>query len=80
MPAILSILLLSIGLNVYAQATGRVSGRVLDQTGAALAGVAIDLAVKIMTGMTIPFPDAPVSMPAAIPITMRIFGELNLSN
>ena len=45
MPAILPVLLLSIGVNVYAQATGRVSGRVLDQTGAALAGVAIDLAV-----------------------------------
>jgi hypothetical protein len=33
-------------VNVYAQATGRVSGRVLDQTGAALPGVAIDLVVN----------------------------------
>ena len=41
----LPVLLLSIGLNVNAQSTGRVSGRVLDQTGAALPGVAIDLMV-----------------------------------
>ena len=33
-------------LNASAQATGRVSGRVLDQTGAALPGVAIDLLVN----------------------------------
>ena len=43
---ILPVLLLSISLNVYAQATGRVGGRVLDQTGAALPGVAIDLMVE----------------------------------
>ena len=36
----------ALAVNVYAQATGRVSGRVLDQTGAALPGVAIDLVVN----------------------------------
>ena len=45
-PTILFALLLCIGVNVYAQAPGRVSGRVLDQTGAALPGVAIDLVVN----------------------------------
>jgi hypothetical protein len=43
---ILSALLLCLSANVYAQATGQVSGRVLDQTGAALPGVAIDLVVN----------------------------------
>jgi hypothetical protein len=42
-PAILFAALLWSGVSVYAQAQGRVSGRVFDQTGAALAGVAIDL-------------------------------------
>ena len=45
-PTILSALLLCASVNVYAQATGRVSGRVLDQTGAALPGAAIDLVVN----------------------------------
>ena len=45
-PPILSALLFCIVVNVYAQETGRVSGRVLDQTGAALPGVAIDLLVN----------------------------------
>ena len=45
-PTILSTLLLWIGVNAYAQTTGRVSGRVLDQTGAALPGVTIDLVVN----------------------------------
>ncbi len=45
-PTILLALLLCIGVNVYAQAPGRVSGRVLDQTGAVLPGVAIDLVVN----------------------------------
>ena len=45
-PTIFFALLLCIGVNVYAQAPGRVSGRVLDQTGAALPGVAIDLVVN----------------------------------
>src|SRR5262245_41324900 len=43
---ILSTFLLCLSVNAYAQSTGRVSGRVLDQTGAALPGVAIDLAVN----------------------------------
>jgi hypothetical protein len=42
--------------------------------------VAINLAVKITTGMAIPIPWTPASLPAAFPITMRIFGKLNLSN
>src|SRR5262245_34669102 len=45
-PTIFFALLLCIGVNVYAQAPGRVSGRVLDQTGAVLPGVAIDLVVN----------------------------------
>src|SRR5258706_15582375 len=45
-PAILSALLVCFAVNVYAQATGRVSGRVLDQTGAALPGVTIDLVIN----------------------------------
>src|SRR5688572_20596270 len=45
-PTILFSLLFCIGINVYAQTPGRVSGRVLDQTGAALPGVAIDLVVN----------------------------------
>ena len=43
---IVSALLLCAAVNTYAQSTGRVSGRVLDQTGAALPGVAIDLVVN----------------------------------
>src|SRR5262245_8795736 len=45
-PTILCGLVFCIGVNVYAQALGRVTGRVLDQTGAALPGVAIDLVVN----------------------------------
>jgi hypothetical protein len=45
-PTIFPALLLCISANVYAQPMGRVSGRVLDQTGAALPGVAIDLVVN----------------------------------
>lgn len=40
---ILVALLLCSGLNVLAQSPGRVSGRVFDQTGAALPGVSVDL-------------------------------------
>ena len=43
---VLSVLLLSTSVDVYAQSTGPVIGRVLDQNGAALPGVAIDLAVN----------------------------------
>ena len=43
---IVSALLLCAAVDTYAQSTGRVSGRVLDQTGAALPGVAIDLVVN----------------------------------
>jgi hypothetical protein len=42
-PTILFAVLLCSGVNVSAQAPGEVSGRVFDQTGAALPGVAIDL-------------------------------------
>ena len=45
-PTILWVLFLCTSVNVHAQPTGRVSGRVLDQTGAALPGVAIDLVVN----------------------------------
>ena len=45
-PAISFVLLLFLAVNAHAQAPGRVSGRVLDQTGAALPGVAIDLVVN----------------------------------
>ena len=45
-PTILFVLVFCIGANVYAQPPGRVSGRVVDQTGAALPGVAIDLVVN----------------------------------
>ncbi len=45
-PTILSVLVFCIRVNVHAQVPGRVSGRVLDQTGAALPGVAIDLVVN----------------------------------
>ncbi|MGH9884993.1 MAG: carboxypeptidase regulatory-like domain-containing protein, partial [bacterium] len=45
-PTILSALLLCIPVDAYAQPTGRVRGRVLDQTGAALPGVTIDLVVN----------------------------------
>ena len=44
--AILSVLLLCVGADVSAQPTGRVTGRVLDQTGAPLPGVAIGLVVN----------------------------------
>jgi hypothetical protein len=44
-PAVLPTLLLCAGVSVFAQSTGGVSGRVLDQTGAPLPGVAIDLVV-----------------------------------
>ena len=44
-PTVLSVMLLCTSVEVYAQAPGRVSGRVLDQTGAALPGVTIDLVV-----------------------------------
>ena len=36
---------LCITANVYAQSMGRVSGRVLDQTGGALPGVPVDLVI-----------------------------------
>jgi hypothetical protein len=42
----LSLILVCVAFNANAQSTGRVSGRVLDQTGAALPGVAIDLIVS----------------------------------
>ena len=45
-PTILSALLLCMSVSADAQSTGRVLGRVLDQTGAALPGVAIDLVVS----------------------------------
>ena len=45
-PAIISALLLCVSVKVYAQATGRIHGRVLDQTGAALPVVTIDLVVN----------------------------------
>ena len=45
-PTVLWVLLLCTSVNVHAQPTGRVSGRVLDQTGAALPGVTIDLVVN----------------------------------
>ena len=45
-PTIVSALLLCMTVNADAQSTGRVIGRVLDQTGAALPGVAIDLVVS----------------------------------
>ena len=43
---IVSLLLLGLGVDVFAQGPGRVSGRVVDQTGAALPGVAIDLVIN----------------------------------
>ena len=45
-PTVLWVLFLCTSVNVHAQPTGRVSGRVLDQTGAALPGVTIDLVVN----------------------------------
>ena len=42
---VLTVILLSIGSSAAAQSAGMVSGRVVDQTGAALTGVAIDLLV-----------------------------------
>ena len=45
-PTILWGLLLCAGVNAHAQTLGRVTGRVLDQTGAALPGVTIDLVVN----------------------------------
>jgi hypothetical protein len=45
-PTILWVVLFCFTGNLHAQAMGRVSGRVLDQTGAALPGVAIDLVVN----------------------------------
>ena len=45
-PTIFTALFLCISINGYAQATGRVWGRVLDQTGASLPGVTIDLVVN----------------------------------
>ena len=44
--AVLLLILLGITLDANAQSTGRVSGRVLDQTGAVLPGVVIDLPVN----------------------------------
>jgi hypothetical protein len=43
---VLLFILFCVTLNANAQSTGRVSGRVLDQTGAALPGVTIDLVVN----------------------------------
>lgn len=43
---VLSVILFCAALNANAQSAGRVSGRVLDQTGAVLPGVAIDLIVN----------------------------------
>lgn len=45
-PTTVSVILLCLGVTVSAQTTGRVNGRVLDQTGAALPGVAINLVVN----------------------------------
>ena len=42
----LTVALLLIGVSAHADTLGRVSGRVLDQTGAALPGVAIDLVLN----------------------------------
>jgi TonB dependent receptor-like, beta-barrel/Carboxypeptidase regulatory-like domain/TonB-dependent Receptor Plug Domain len=42
-PTILAAILLLVGVNTHAESAGRVTGRVLDQTGAVLPGVAIDL-------------------------------------
>jgi len=39
-------MLLCLAANAYAQSQARLSGRVLDQTGAALPGVTIDLVVN----------------------------------
>jgi hypothetical protein len=44
--AILSVAILCVAVDARAQAPGRVTGRVVDQTGAALPGVTIDLAGK----------------------------------
>jgi hypothetical protein len=44
--AVLLLSLFGITLDANAQSTGRVSGRVLDQTGAVLPGVVIDLLVN----------------------------------
>ncbi len=46
----LTVALLLIGVSAHADSLGRVSGRVLDQTGAALPGVAIDL-VFVVNGL-----------------------------
>jgi hypothetical protein len=43
---VLLFILFCVRLNANAQSTGQVSGRVLDQTGAALPGVAVDLVVN----------------------------------
>jgi hypothetical protein len=43
---VFSLIFFSITLNANAQAAGRISGRVVDQTGAVLPGVAIDLVVN----------------------------------
>ena len=43
---ILSGILLSVVINAHAESVGRVTGRVLDQTGAVLPGVAIDLVIN----------------------------------
>jgi hypothetical protein len=45
MKTVLSFVLLCVAVDASAQATGRVSGRVVDQTGAVLPGVTIDLVV-----------------------------------
>ena len=45
-PTVLSLVLFCVSLNANAQSNGQVSGRVLDQTSAALPGVAIDLLVN----------------------------------
>ena len=43
----LTVALLLISVSAHADSLGRVSGRVLDQTGAALPGVAIDLVLAV---------------------------------
>jgi hypothetical protein len=53
------LILLGVGVNAAAQTTGRVTGRVLDSTGAVLPGVAIDL---IVNARELPLPSSSPSI------------------